>query len=359
MGIIKAAFASADSMARDQYKEYFYCDAIPADIIMKRAFKMSSERSDNKGSDDIVTDGSIIAVADGEYAIVVSNGKVIAEYKESGPHTFTSGDTGSVFSGGNLGTLGKEFGKRFSFGGDTPGVVHRVYYFNTKEMPGDSFSGANIPFRIKDDNTGLDIDCTLSVSGGYTYRVANPKVIYKQMIGNIEGVYRASYLLKVMTAEVKAIILEAFGMISADGMRASKIAEKLPEIENKVRELTKEKLYEKRGIELVSFFVTGFGLTEKESGIIRNIQQTAVLKDPEMAKAALVAASAHALTAAAENGAGAMMGVAAVSAVNNTVSQNTADTKAVDTAKMIPKFCTECGAALDGGKFCRECGHKA
>lgn len=358
MGIIKAAFASADSMARDQYKEYFYCDAIPEDIIMKRAFKMSSERSDNKGSDDVVTDGSVIAVADGEFAIVVSNGKVIAEYKESGPHTFTSGDTSSVFSGGNLGTLGKEFGKRFSFGGDTPGVVHRVYYFNTKEMPGDSFNGTNIPFRIKDDNTGLDIDCTLSVSGGYTYRVANPMVVYKQMIGNIEGVYRASYLLKVMTAEVKAIIIEAFGMISSDGMRTSKIAEKLPEIENKVRELTKEKLYEKRGIEFVSFFITGFSLRENESGIIRNIQQTAVLQDPEMAKAALAAASAQAVTAAAANGAGAMLGVAAVSAMNDTVSEKIPAAADASAVKMAPKFCTECGASLGGGKFCRECGHK-
>ncbi|MCR5249044.1 MAG: SPFH domain-containing protein [Lachnospiraceae bacterium] len=339
MGIIKAAFASASSMSADQYKEYFYSNALPGETIMLRALKMSSERSDNHGSDDIVTDGSVIAVADGQFAIVVSNGKVIAEYKEPGEHIFESGETTSIFHPSSLKNMGKEFGKRFSFGGDTPGVVQRVYYFNTKEMPGEEFSGGGIPFRVLDENTGLDIDCTISVTGYYTYRVADPMKIYKQMIGNIEHVYSASYLLKVMSSEVKSIILSSFGSISGLGMRPSGIAEHLPEIEEKARQLANEKLYEARGIELVSFGLTSMQILGKDSAIVKDIQKTAVLRDPEMANAAFAEARNEALPLAAANSAGPSVTVVASAAPER------------------PKFCTECGAKLGEGKFCRECGH--
>ena len=365
MGIIKAAFASASTLAEDQWKEYFYCPAIPEDTIMVRSLKRTSERSANNGSDDVVTDGSIIAVADGEYAIVVSNGKLAAEYKESGAHTFVSGETTSVFHGGNLSSLGKEFGRRFSFGGDTPGVVQRVYYFNTKEMPGESFSGGNIPFRVLDENTGLDIDCMLSVSGYYTYHIANPIIIYKQLIGNIEHNYKAGTLLKMMSNEVKAVILSSCGSVSALGMRPSQIAQMLPEIEEKARQAANKKLYELRGIELVSFVITAFRVSGKDMAVIKDIQQTAVYKDPEMAKAALVKAQTGALTTAAGNSAGAMMGVAAVNAAATAAPVNKAPEAApVKTTAAAPetaapaKFCRECGTKLMGGKFCPGCGQK-
>ena len=353
MGIIKAAINSASTMAADQYKEYFYCDALPGNIIMKRAFKYTSERSANEGSDDVISDGSVIAVADGEFAIVVSNGKVLSEYKEPGEHIFVSGVTSTVFHGGNLSSLGKEFGRRFSFGGDTAGVVQRVYYFNTKEMPGEAFSGGNIPFRVVDENTGLDMDCTVAVSGYYTYRVANPMIIYKQMIGNIEHVYTSEYLLKIMSAEVRAKILSTFGEITGLGLRPSKIAERMPEIEETARAAINKKLYDTRGVELVSFGITGFRITSKEAAVIKDFQKIEVLTDPAMADAARAAAGNQAITNAVSNGAGARLGVATV----NAMTGSGGNTKGAEPVKQAPKFCTECGAKLEGGKFCRECGH--
>ncbi len=356
MGIIKAAVTSVSTMAADQWKEYFYCDSIPADTIMLRARKMTAGNSANHGSDDIVTDGSVIAVADGQFAIVVSNGKLIAEYKEPGEHIFKSGDTASIFGGSGVKGFGKEFGRRFSFGGEAPPVTHRIYYFNTKEMPGETVEGSGIPFRIFDEDRGIDLDCTLRVSAYYTYAVADPLKIYKQMAGNIEHVYRASYLLGVMQKEVRSILLEAFGQISGEGMRSSQIGERLPEIEEKVRELTKDKLYENRGIVILSLGITGFSLTEKESGIIRDFQKMAVLRDPAMANAALASAQAEALKLAADNNAGAAVALAAVAALPSAAPETAAQTQP-PAPKARPKFCTECGAKLEGGKFCRECGH--
>ncbi|MBR5422174.1 MAG: SPFH domain-containing protein [Lachnospiraceae bacterium] len=351
MGIIKAAVASASSMAGDQWKEYFYCSSIPDDIIMLRAAKQTSAHASNEGSADVVTDGSVIAVADGEAAIVVSNGKALAVYTEAGEHIFKSGETSSIFSGGSLKSLGKEFGRRFAFGGEAPAVSQRVYYLNTKEMPGGSYEGTEIPFRILDEDKSIDIDCTLTVSGSYTFRVADPVKIYKQVIGNIERVYRSSYLLGVMKTEVQSIILSSFDTIAGEGMRASQIGEKLPQIEERILELTKDKLFETRGIELVSLAVTALRIREKDSGIVREFQKTAVLRDPDMAAAALATAQQQALTAAASNSGGAVVGVAGVAALQAPVPQE--DTPVQETAK----FCTECGAKLMGGKFCPECGH--
>ena len=370
MGILKAAAASASSMAADQWKEYFYCDAIPADILMVRARRMSAEKGVNHGSEDIVTDGSVIAVADGETAIVVSNGKLIAEYREPGEHKFKSGDTASVFGGSGLKGLGKEFGRRFSFGGEAPPVTHRVYYLNMKEMPGETVTDSGIPFRFYDEDRSIDIDCTLSVSAYYTYRIADPVKIYKQLMGNIEHVYRASYLLRVMGNEVRSILLAAFGQIAGEGMRSSQIGERLPEIEERIRELTKEKICEARGIEFVSVGITAFSLTEKDSGIVRDFQKMAVLRDPAMANAALASAHAEALPLAAANSAGALPLVAAQMTVAPEAAAAQAESGAAlreETAAQAesatvkaagrPKFCTECGARLEGGKFCRECGH--
>ena len=355
MGIIKAAVTSATSMAADQWKEYFYCDAIPADLLMVRAKKMTAGNGANHGSDDIVTEGSVIAVADGQFAIVMSNGKLIAEYKEPGEHIFKSGDTASVFGGSGMKGLGKEIGRRFSFGGEAPPVTHRVYYLNTKEMPGETVEGSDIPFRIFDEDRGIDIDCTLSVSAYYTYAIADPVKIYKQLTGNIEHVYRASYLLGVMQKEVRSILLEAFGQISGEGMRSSQIGERLPEIEEKVRELSKDKLYENRGIVILSLGITGFSLTEKDSGIVREFQKMAVLRDPAMQAAALASAQTEALKLAAENSAGAGIALAAVATAENAAPEAAAQAEqAVQKAR--PKFCTECGAKLEGGKFCRACG---
>ena len=349
MGIIKSAVHSAGSMAGDQWKEFFYCDAIPADTIMVRGFKRDTERSVNQGNDEVITDGSIIAVADGEFALVVSGGKAVAEYKEPGEHVFSSGQTVSIFSGATLSSIGKEFGRRVAFGGDAPPVTQRVYYFNTKEMKGEEFEGEGIPFRILDENSGLDVDCSLKVTGYYTFRVVNPMVVYKQLIGNVSHVYKSEYLLKMMSAEVKNVILTAFGEIAATGLRPSQIGTWIPEVMDKAKEIANRKLYDLRGIELYSFSIMSFRLTDKDGALIKDFQSAAALQDPSLAAGSITNATGRAMQSAANNTAGAMMGVAAVNAASPAP-------QAPEAATASPKFCTQCGAKLMGGKFCPECG---
>ncbi len=309
MGIFKAVAASLSTEAADQWKEYFYCESIPADLLMLRVNKRNSSQSSNKGSADIITDGSVIAVADGQCAIVVSNGKVISVFREPGENIFRSGDTFGVFSGSSMKSFGKELGRRISFGGDAPAVTHRVYYLNTKEIPGNAFGG-NIPFRIKDANLGLDIDCKLVVSGQFSFRICDPEKIYKQLIGNVEHVYRVSYLMSQMRKEVNGTLLSSFQGVLDRPFRPHELGNMMPEIEAVVSQAASEKLRELRGIEIVSLAFDRFSLTAEDMSIISELQRNVVLTNMEMAAATLVSAQAEAMQSAANNpSAGAWLGL--------------------------------------------------
>lgn len=308
MGILKAVAASLHTEAADQWKEYFYCESIPADLLMVRVNKMNTSGS-NKGSNDIITDGSVIAVADGQCAIVVSNGKVISVFKEAGENIFHSGGTSSVFSGSSAKSFGKELSRRISFGGDAPAIVHRVYYLNTKEIPGNAFGGS-IPFRIVDPRMGLDMDCKLEVSGLFSFRIHDPEKIYKQLIGNVEHVYRVSYLISQMKSEVNGVLLSAFKDALNIPMRPYELGNLIPQIEAAVMEAGNRKLQELRGIELLSLSFDHFSLTDKDMRFIGEMQRNALLDHLEMAAATLILAQANAMESAAGNtSAGAYLGL--------------------------------------------------
>lgn len=303
MGIFKAVSSAAGSMAADQWKEFFYCNAIPDDRIMVRVKKQASAQSANNGSDDIITDGSIIAVADGQCAIVVSNGKVLSVFKEAGEHEFRSGDTVGVFSGSPARKFGKELVRRISFGGDAPAITHRVYYFNMKVIPGNRFGdGMEVPVRVYDSERGLDIDCALIMAGVYSFRICDPEKIYRQVTGNVKHVYMVSYLAEQMKADVDSTLLSAVGEICIDGFRPYKLGSFIPEIRDRVVEKANEMLRELRGVEIVNLAFDYFKLTDADTGMIKTIQLASVAKDPLMGGAMLASAQAEAMRDAAGSG---------------------------------------------------------
>lgn len=309
MGILKAVFASLNTEAKDQWKEFFYCNSIPSELLMVCALKQASKQSANKGSDDIITDGSVIAVSDGQCAIVVSNGKIISVFRESGENIFRSGETFGAFSGSSIKQLGKEMGRRISFGGDMPAIKQRVYYLNTKEIPGIPF-GIKAPFRIQDENLKLDIDCILEASGLFSFRVCEPEIVYKKLIGNVERVYGVSWFVSQMKAEVNGMILSAFKDFCERSVRPSELGDLIPQIETYVVEKANEKLRQLRGIEIVSLAFEKFCLIDEDMQMIKELQRNAVLTNLNMAAATLAGAQAEAMVSAAQNhSAGALLGL--------------------------------------------------
>ena len=194
MGLIKAVGSAVSTAFADQWKEFFSCDAIPADVLMTRGRKQTGKKSSNtKGSDNVITNGSGIAVADGQCMLIVDQGKVVELCAEPGEYTYDASAEPSIFSG----KLGKSIldtfktiGRRITYGGDTA-RDQRVYYINIKELTDNKFGTPNpIPFRVVDRNIGLDIDVSLRCSGVYSYRISNPLLFYTNVCGNVTTEYR-------------------------------------------------------------------------------------------------------------------------------------------------------------------------
>lgn len=172
MGLIKAGMGALGGTFADQWKEFFYCESMPKEVLVTKGQKRVTGRSANtKGNDNIISNGSGIAVADGQCMIIVEQGKIVEVCAEPGEFTYDTSSEPSIFAG-SLGESIKEtfktVGKRFTYGGDT-GKDQRIYYFNTKEILENRFGTPNpVPFRVVDSKIGLDIDVSIRCSGVYS-----------------------------------------------------------------------------------------------------------------------------------------------------------------------------------------------
>ncbi len=245
MGLIKAAFGSAGGVLADQWKEFFYCDALDKNTLVVRGQKKTTRRSSNtKGNDNVISNGSGIAVADGQCMIIVDQGKVAEVCAEPGEFTWDSSSEPSVFTGKFGDSLKKTFtaiGKRFSYGGD-PGKDQRVYYFNTKEILDNKFGTATpIDFRVVDSRVGIDRDVRLRVNGTYSYRISDPILFYTNVCGNVAGSYERSELDGQLKTEFVSALMPAVGRMSELELRPNQLMNHTKELRDYLnQELTAE-----------------------------------------------------------------------------------------------------------------------
>ena len=175
------------------------------DTLVTRGRKKTSSRSSNtKGHDNIISNGSVIAVADGQCMMIVEQGKIVEVCAEPGEFTYDTSSEPSIFAG-NLGDsimdTFKVMGKRFTFGGHA-GKDQRVYYFNTKELIDNKFGTPTpIPFRVVDSKIGLNADVSVRCNGVYSYRIAAPLLFCSKVCGNITQDYTRDELDNQLKSE--------------------------------------------------------------------------------------------------------------------------------------------------------------
>ena len=371
MGLIRAALSAATSVAADQWKEYFYCDALDANTIMVRGQKRQSGRSSNRGSDNVISSGSVIAVADGQCMIIVDQGKIAELCAEPGEFTYDASTEPSIFSGNlseSIGQVFAEIGKRFTFGGEIP-KDQRVYYFNTKEITGNKYGTPSpVPFRVVDQRAGIDIDIGIRCFGEYSYRVANPILFYTNVSGNVPGAYTRDMLDNQLKTELLTALQPAFAKISDQGIRYSSLPGHTTEIADALNDVLSNKWRDLRGLEIVSFGVSSVKASEEDEQMIKELQRNAAFRDPTMAAAHLVGAQAAAMQGAANNANGAAMGFMGMNMAAQAGGVNAAGLYAMGSqqatqpaAPAAPKgdswTCPTCGKQAFG-KFCPECGTK-
>lgn len=402
MGLIKAGIGAVGGVLADQWKEFFYCDAMDKSVMVVKGQKQISGRSSNtKGNDNIISNGSGIAVADGQCMMIVEQGKIVEVCAEPGQFTYDTSSEPSIFTG-NLGESIKEtfkqIGKRFTYGGDT-GKDQRVYYFNTKELIDNKFGTPNpIPFRVVDSKIGLDIDVSVRCSGVYSYKIADPLLFYTNVCGNVEREYLREELESQLKTEFISALQPAFAKLSDLELRPNQIVSHNTELENAMNEALSSKWGELRGLKVISVALGSVTLPEEDAEMIKQAQRTAIMKDPTMAAATLVGAQADAMKAAADNPGGAMTGFMGLGMATGAgggmnaqnlfaMGQQEQATKqqaqAASAASQSPtdkwtcpngheasgKFCPECGSpkplqdswtcscgTVNKGKFCSNCG---
>lgn len=361
MGLMKAALGAAGGTFADQWKEYFYCEAMDGDVLVQKGRKRSSGRSSNRhGSDNVITDGSVIAVADGQCMMITEGGKVVEVCAEPGEFTYDSGTQPSIFAG----SLGEgirrtfsEIGKRFTFGGEAS-KDQRVYYFNTKEIMGNKYGTPTpVPFRVTDRNIGLDVDISIRCNGEYSYRIADPILFYTNVCGNISDVYLRSEMDSMLKAELLTSLQPAFARISQLGIRYSALPGHTAEIADALNEVLSKKWKNLRGIVIASFGINSVSASSEDEEMIKQLQKSAVMRDPTMAAAALVGAQGDAMRAAASNQAGAMTGFMGMGMAQNSGGMNPQVLFAMGSQTPQQSWTCTCGSE-NTGKFCPECGRQ-
>ena len=405
MGLLKAIFGATGGVLADQWKEYFYCDALDADTLVVKGSKRISVRSSNtKGVDNIISTGSVIAVADGQCMLIVEQGKVVELCAESGEYIYDASTEPTIMAGNlskSIPDVFRNIGKRFTFGGEAP-KDQRVYYINTKEIMGNKYGTPSpVPFRVVDRNIGLDVDISIRCFGEYSYRITNPILFYTNVCGNVAADYDRSQIDGQLKTELLTALQPAFARISDMGIRYSALPGHTMEMAEAMNLVLSSKWKDLRGVEIVSMGVSSVKASEEDEAMIKELQRSAVYRNPNMAAAKMVDAQAEAMKAAASNSGGAMMGFMGLNMAQQAGGMNAtqlfqmaaqqpaAQPAAQPVAQPVAQpetpangwkctcghtatgnFCPECGAKkpeagwtcacgnVNKGKFCSNCGAK-
>jgi len=339
MGLVKAIINATGGSLADQWKEYFYCDSMDQNILMCKGVKTQTNRGGNlKGEDNIISNGSVIAVNEGQCAILVEDGKIVEITCEPGRFIYDSSTEPSIFTGKFSKSLVESFrqiGKRFTFGGTT-GKDQRVYYINLKPIENNLFGTYTpIPFRFVDENIGADMDLHVRCRGRFSYTIDNPIVFYTNIAANVKDKFSADQLLEQLRAEFVTYLQAAFAPISVKGVRPSDLLGETLELVDEMNKQLEEKWFNMRGIRIFSIAFESISVPDEEQKILTKLQETKVFTNVQMANANMAQAQADALRSAASNeNAGAFMAFAglnmATSVANNTNVQSVNDTAAFE-----------------------------
>lgn len=367
MGLIKAAFGSAGGVLADQWKEYFYCDTLPSTTLMVKGKKRVSGRSSNtRGSDNIISNGSVIAINEGQCMMIVEQGKVVDVCAEPGEYTYDMSTEPSIFAG-SLGSsilaTFKEVGKRFAFGGEAP-KDQRIYFFNTKEIVGMKYGTPSpIPFRVVDERAAIDIDISISCFGQYSFRLTNPLIFYTRIAGNVSDEFdiRGSELEGQMRSEFLTALQPAFGRLSAMGIRYSALTGHTRELGDAMKAELSVAWGQERGIEIAKVGVNSVKASEEDEKMIKEMQRNVAFMDPTRAAAHMVGSQASAMQTAAGNTAGAMNGFMGMNMAQGMGGINAASLFQMGQQQPAPAapmggWQCACGQGGNTGKFCQSCG---
>ena len=384
MGLIKAAKDALSTVLADQWREYFYCDSLSNDVLMIKGQKKVNEgrNSNTKASDNIISNGSVIAVNEGQCMIIVDQGGIVDVCADAGEFVYDNSTEPSLFYG-NLGDSVKAsfrtLGRRFTFGGNTA-KDQRVYFFNTKEIINNLFGTPSpIPFRVLDKNTGFDFDTAVRINGQYSFKITDPLLFYTNVCGNVSDSYKKADLLTTLKGELLTALQPALAKISAQGVRPYEI----PGFSKDICDLLAVELSgqwtELRGIQMVKMAINNADMLAEDRERFQKWQDTAMLRNSDMQAARKTEAFSNMMEnmqSGGKNGGSPMdgaMNMMAMGMMNNMMGGNAFGGMAQQAGQPMQQpmqqaapvqhmqapvlgWTCKCGHTDNRGKFCMECG---
>jgi len=371
-GIGQAIIGAGSAMIADQWKEFFYCDTIPNDTFVVKGQKQVKKGVNTKGSDNIITNGSVIVVNEGQCMMIVDQGQPVEICAVSGEYVYDTSTEPSVFSGNLLGSLKdtvQVLARRVTFGGETA-HDQRIYYFNIKEMTNKKFGTPRpVPFTVDYPKLDMSFTVDLRCFGLFSLKVANPMTLYK-LCGNVKESYKFSEIEEQLKGEVYAKLQPAFAKLSQN-IQYDQLPAHTEDITEAMKSLLNPFWLEQRGLELVTLAIESVSIPDEDKERIKKYENLMWDTNATHAASTLVGAQAEAMKKAADNPNGAAMGfyglnmaqqaggmnaqnLFAMGAQNNAAAAGAAAGAAV--AGGGATWNCACGKVGNTGKFCADCG---
>lgn len=397
MGLIKAIKATVGGSLADQWLEVIEPDNMGGMTVMTRGVNNSGKGSNKKGNKDVISNGSVIHVYEGQFMMLLDGGKIVDYSAEPGYFKVDNSSTPSMF-GGTLDSVLTSSFDRFRYGGTTP-TAQKVYYLNLQEIKGIKF-GTRSPINYFDNFYNAEL--FLRAHGTYSIRITDPIKFYVEAIPKNRDQVEITDINEQYLYEFLNALQSSINQMSADGVRISYVSSKSRELSKYMADTLDEEWNQTRGMEIQSVAIASVSYDEKSQELINMRNQGAMLGDPGVREGYVQGAFARGIESAGKNSNGAAMGfmgmnmgaqiggnmAGSMSAANMQQMQmnqeaarrqeeerKQAEQKAANTWKCVcgtentGKFCAECGSPRPAvstwrctcgtentGKFCSECG---
>lgn len=370
MGLIKAIGSAIGGSLADQWLEVIEPDDMSDNTVFTKGVTVRKDDrrgSNRKGTEDVISNGSMIHVYPNQFMMLVDGGKVVDYTAEEGYYKVDDSSMPSLFNGTFKEALLESF-QRIKFGGVTPSK-QKVFYINLQEIKGIKFGTPN-PLNYFDDFYNSEL--FLRTHGTYSIKITDPLLFFMEAIPKNEDKVEIQDINEQYLSEFLEALQAAMNQMSVDGIRISHVPSKGRELSAYMAQILDEEWKKNRGMEIQSVGIASISYDDESKELINMRNKGAMLGDPSVREGYVQGSVARGLEAAGSNEGGAMgaflgMGVGMQGAGSfigaaSQSNQRQMEEQAQKNEQAQPKkanewFCTECGAK-NSGKFCSECGAK-
>lgn len=371
MGLIKAIGSAIGGSLADTWLEVIEPNDMGDNTVFTSgvAVRKDDKRGSNKkGTEDTVSNGSIIHVYPNQFMMLVDGGKVVDYTAEEGYYKVDSSSLPSLFNGTFKDALKESF-QRIKFGGVTP-TSQKVFYINLQEIKGIKFGTPN-PLNYFDDFYNSEL--FLRTHGTYSIKISDPLLFYMEAIPRNETKVEIQDINEQYLSEFLEALQSAMNQMSVDGIRISHVASKGRDLSQYMANILDVEWKKTRGMEIQAVGISSISYDDESKELINMRNKGAMLGDASVREGYVQGSIARGIEAAGSNEAGSaqtFMGMgmglqtsggfmAAASESNQRQMEDAKNQRTENNKEPVGKnwFCTECGAK-NVGHFCSECGTK-